>query len=193
MAKEWDIEGNAPLRPDEVTSISIKRVSWVCFRCGHKWKARIRDRVLKGNGCAKCACKQISKRRIRTLIGQRGSLAESGLQILVDWNYDRNTISPDEITSHSNKKVWWKCHVCGYEWEATISNRANGRGCPCCSHKKLVPGKNDLATTHPQLASEWHPGKNGDLTPQDVMFGQARKVWWFCPEGHSYRRRLAWY
>lgn len=34
------------------------------------------------------------------------------------------------------------------------------RGCPCCANHIAVKGKNDLATTHPQLAKEWHPTKN---------------------------------
>ena len=26
-----------------------------------------------------------------------------------------------------------------------------------------------MATTHPELAKQWHPTKNGDLTPFDVV------------------------
>jgi len=29
-----------------------------------------------------------------------------------------------------------------------------------------------------QLASEWHPTLNGELTPQNVGVGSSRKVWW---------------
>ena len=111
-------------------------------------------------------------------------------QLIEDWDWQKNTITPYSVTSHSNKKVWWKCHTCEFEWEAKICNRSNGRGCPCCAHKKLVRGKNDLATTHPDLAKEWHPTKNGNLRPCDVMHGQPRKVWWVCPAGHSYQASL---
>ena len=30
---------------------------------------------------------------------------------------------------------------------------------------KLIPSVNDLATVRPDLAKEWHPTKNGHLTP----------------------------
>lgn len=190
LAREWDYEVNAPLRPDAVTAISIKRVAWVCAKCGHKWMTRIRDRTLKGTGCDRCASKVRASKRIVTFVNNRKSLAETSPELLKDWNAQRNTIQPSEITSHSNRKIWWKCHICGYEWETKICNRSNGRGCPCCSHKKLVVGKNDLATTHPALAREWHPTQNGALTPQDVMYGQAHKVWWLCPMGHSYQATL---
>ena len=52
LAREWDYEANKPLRPDEVTAISIRRVGWICANCGHKWITRIRYRTLKGTGCA---------------------------------------------------------------------------------------------------------------------------------------------
>lgn len=32
----------------------------------------------------------------------------------------------------SDRKVWWMCDK-GHEWEATISSRTSGRGCPICS------------------------------------------------------------
>jgi hypothetical protein len=43
-----------------------------------------------------------------------------------------------------------------------------------------------MATTHPALVAEWHPTKNGDLTPADVFAGSGRKVWWLCEEGHEW-------
>ena len=32
----------------------------------------------------------------------------------------------------------------------------------------------------PEIAAEWHPQKNGNLTPADVSRGSKRKVWWQC-------------
>lgn len=43
---------------------------------------------------------------------------------------------------------------------------------------KLEKGINDLLTTHPQLSAEWHPTKNGSLTPDMVTAGSAKPVWW---------------
>ena len=64
-------------------------------------------------------------------------------------------------------------------------------GCPYCSNKKLLPGHNDLATTHPEIAKEWDYSKNGDTTPSDVMAGSNNKKYWFvCENGHSYSSTL---
>ncbi len=109
--------------------------------------------------------------------------------LLQEWDYDKNgDLTPQKVTHGCNKKVYWKCSKCKYEWQAKISNRAIlNRGCPCCMNKKVVIGINDLATTHPDIAKEWHPTENGDLTPQKVTHGCGKKVWWLCPEGHSYQ------
>ena len=61
-------------------------------------------------------------------------------------------------------------------WQAVISSRATGKNCPYCTGRRPVPGQNDLLTTHPQLASQWHPTKNGKLTPRDVSKCSGRKV-----------------
>src|SRR3990167_4522119 len=40
-----------------------------------------------------------------------------------------------------------------------------------------------LSKSHPHLAREWHPTKNGNLTPFDVTAGSHKKVWWKCLKG----------
>ena len=39
---------------------------------------------------------------------------------------------------------------------------------------------------YPEIASEWHPTKNGELKPEDFTHGSNEVVWWLCPKGHSY-------
>lgn len=52
---------------------------------------------------------------------------------------------------------------------------------------KIVRGINDLATAYPDIAAEWHPEKNGMLTPQDVMPGSDKRIWWKCRMGHEWK------
>jgi len=107
-------------------------------------------------------------------------------ELLKQWHPSKNLeLIPDTITFGSNKKVWWKCSK-GHEWVATISSRTtNQYGCPYCKGKRVIVGETDLVTTHPTLASEWHPTKNV-LTPQEVSAGSNRKIYWLCPNGHTY-------
>ena len=63
-------------------------------------------------------------------------------------------------------------------------------GCPYCAGKKVLAGFNDLATTEPEIAAQWHPALNGALTPRMVTAGSHKKVWWLCAEGHVWKAAI---
>lgn len=62
---------------------------------------------------------------------------------------------------------------------------------PFCAGREVLAGFNDLASTHPALSAQWDWEKNFDLTPQMVMVGNSRKVWWRCEKGHSWQATIA--
>jgi len=73
-----------------------------------------------------------------------------------------------------------------------LRKRVNrGQSCPTCANRIVLVGFNDLATTSPRVAAEWHPTKNGDLLPMQFVEGAARKVWWLCPAGHDWKATIA--
>ncbi len=89
------------------------------------------------------------------------------------------------MTPGSNKKVWWVCTK-GHEWLASVDSRnCRGTGCPYCSGRRVCID-NCLLTVKPGLANEWHPTKNGNLTPKDVTPGSRKKAWWICGQGHEW-------
>ena len=49
-----------------------------------------------------------------------------------------------------------------------------------------VTKENCMVTTHPELAAEFHPTKNDDLTPETVIAGTSKKLWWKCPKGDDH-------
>lgn len=46
----------------------------------------------------------------------------------------------------------------------------------------VVKKVGSFAETMPELSKEWHPTKNGDLTPNDITAGKFKPVWWLCPK-----------
>src|SRR5690606_10538448 len=92
------------------------------------------------------------------------------------------SLTPFDVLAGSNRKVWWKCPVADdHEWKVSPNQRTGvGSSCHCCRGVKVVPS-NCLATVRPDLATQWHPTKNGGLTPNDVLAGTSRMVWWKCP------------
>jgi len=115
--------------------------------------------------------------------------------LVQEWHKSKNSLTPDDIAAGGKHIIWWS-GTCSHEWEASIRDRAIKEfGCPFCSNQRLLPGYNDFATTHPQVAQEWHP-VNNTTTPQEVFAGTEKKAWWFRKEcGHeweaSIRRRAA--
>jgi len=104
-----------------------------------------------------------------------------------EWAYDRNREQPESLMPHSRKKVWWRCER-GHEWQASLDSRVSlGRDCPYCANQAIVSGGNDMATVAPEMATLWHPTRNGDLTPADVLPGSRRSAWWRCGQGHEWK------
>jgi len=115
--------------------------------------------------------------------GKKRNLEQTHPALVAEWHPTKNDeLTPQQVTYGSSKKVWWhkKCVASqpAHEWQQRISHRTDGIGCPVCSGKAVQVGVNDLGTTHPALAAEWHPTKNGELTPQQVTYGSSKKVWW---------------
>ena len=76
----------------------------------------------------------------------------------------------------------------GHSYSAVISSRAlRGSDCPYCAGSKALAGFNDLAAKAPDVAAQWHPTLNGNLTPEMVTPGSHRRVWWQCPLGHTWK------
>jgi hypothetical protein len=48
-----------------------------------------------------------------------------------------------------------------------------------------------LQTINPELAKQWHPKKNGRLTPQDVTPNSDKKAWWICGSGHEWKATIS--
>lgn len=181
LSKEWHPTKNGRITPEMVSYQSNMKVWWL-GKCGHEWYADVAHRV-SGRGCPYCSNKKV-------LVGYN-DLSTTNPNLAKEWNYKRNLgLSPQEITQGSNKKVWWVCQN-GHEWEAVISSRNRGNGCPYCSGRKLLSGMNDLATVYPLIAEEWNHEKNGDLLPCQITSRNNKKVWWKCREcGYEWETRI---
>ena len=98
-------------------------------------------------------------------------------------------LKPEDVAPMSHKRIWWK-GTAGHTWSATAANRSRGSGCPYCSGKK-VASDNNLQAVNPELAKQWHPTKNGELTAKNVTPMSNKKAWWRCPYGHEWEARVS--
>ncbi len=100
-------------------------------------------------------------------------------KIAGEWHPSKNhPLSPKNFTPGSNEKIWWICPK-NHEYRTNIISRTTGHGCPICSGN-IVDERNSLSNTHPALAQEWHPEKNGEFSPDQISRGSTKKAWWKC-------------
>ena len=178
LLRQWHPAKNGLLTPRNLSHGSKQKVWWLCDK-GHAWQAVVYMRTGSSTGCPYCAGK-------RAWPGEN-DLASQMPEVAAQWHPVKNQpLTPAEVPLGSHKKVWWLCEK-GHAWQAMVKARTSGSGCPACANRQLIPGENDLATTHPQLARQWHPAKNGALTPENVGAGTRRKVWWRCEKGHQWQ------
>lgn len=115
--------------------------------------------------------------------------------LVAEFHESRNgTRLPRDVPAGSGEMVWWRCFAGpDHEWQAqTRSRTMRGSGCTFCAHKRVATSE-ALATTHPDIAAQWHPTRNGDKTPGDFPFGSHHEAWWQCPtyKTHVWRARIS--
>ena len=203
LAAQWHPTKNGNLRPTQVTANAKKKVWWFLsydvpidypveyLRGKHfdfEWKASIGNRN-QGKGCPYLTGNAIWP--------GFNDLAATNPELAAQWHTTKNgDLKPAQATVSTDKKVWWLLsydvpidypveYLRGkhfdFEWKASINSRNRGTGCPYLAGKAVWPGFNDLATTNPELAAQWHPTKNGNLRPTQVTANSNRKVWWLYP------------
>ena len=204
LAKEWNYEKNGDLKPEDVSCGSGKKVWWKLpydvpddypvehLRGKHfefEWEASTGDRT-RGVNCPFLCQNPKTWKGFNDLATTNPSLAG-------EWDYKLNIgLTPSDVTANSGKNVWWHLQYdipndymvenlrgkrVDFRWQAAVSDRNNGNGCPFLSGKAVWPGFNDLRTTNPELAKQWHPTKNGELTAVQVTASSNKKIWWLLP------------
>lgn len=171
VADSWHPELNGNLTPFDVSAKSAFQAWWICPDCGYEWQTRVAHRA-DGKGCGRCAG-NTPDLTVR-------SLAVVNPELAAQWHPSLNgALTPSAVAAWSNHRAWWKCSA-GHEWDARVCWRSRHSGCPVCSSRRLDPEANSLTVVRPDIAAEWHPTKNGKLTPSDVFSRSNAPAWWRC-------------
>ena len=153
-----------------IAARSNRKLSWKCIK-GHQFVATVdqRTNAVDGTNCPFCVNQKIMK-GYNDLKTRFPEIARE----CFDWD-------PSEVGAGHKKKLNWKCTK-GHIYRATPESRTQKlSGCPVCAGQQILVGFNDLATTHPAIASEaegWDPTK--------VIAGTAKKLAWNCHNGHIF-------
>lgn len=152
------------------TGSSGEKKKWKCQH-GHTWEELVAQRTPPNDfGCPYCS-------------GRRAWPGFNDLKTLhPELAKEANGWDPTKVRPGSNDKKKWLCQK-GHVFEQVVANRTlQQQGCPYCSGRKVLPGFNDLATTHPELAKE-----ASGWDPKSLSAGSHSKKAWKCKLGHEYR------
>lgn len=180
VSSSWDYNKNSPFKPENFAPSSNIIVWWICSENHrHSWEAQINSRN-KGHGCPYCSGNSLTKEK---------SLAYVAPHLAKEWNYSKNKERPGKVFAHSNIPCFWDCPACKSTYDKNPNDRIAGENCPYCAGKR-VNETNSLRFSHPSLAKEWHPRKNGVLTPDNVTSGSHELIFWICERDHIYKSAI---
>lgn len=177
LSAEWHPQKNSPLTPANFSANAKQKVWWRC-RTGHEWEAAIYSRNAGGHQCPYCV--GIKATAKTCLASTHPFLAEM-------WHPTKNGgATPWNTKAGSGIKRWWQCkkdprHI----WELSPDKMKAPRKNLHCPHCR------SLGAQHPEIVHLWHPEKNGDVTPFDVLSGSGKKFWWLCSENPHHEWQLS--
>jgi hypothetical protein len=192
IAETWDYERNDPLKPEMFTYGSEQIMLWLCDE-GHDYDMSIKRRS-RGENCPYCISSSGSRRRV----GFGNDLKSLYPKIVEEyWDFEHNEIEPSKVSPGSHKRAYFKCtgqnppheKGCYFDQEIRIFVKWGVR-CPYCDGKRVGFG-NDLETHHPDITKEFHPTKNGEISPKDIHRGTSKKYWWICSDGHEWKTKVS--
>ncbi|MDI1454253.1 zinc-ribbon domain-containing protein [Streptomyces sp. ATE26] len=76
-------------------------------------------------------------------------------------------------------------------WEAATVRSAKEARAAVAARRRQDLGSRSIAARHPELVERWDAAKNEPLTPNMLTPGSNHKVWFRCPQGHSYKQAVS--
>jgi hypothetical protein len=184
LAAEWHPDRNGVVLPADVSYGSGVRCWWRCaVDATHEWRATANSRTAGKSGCPFCAGRKPSA---------TNNLRAVAPHLAAEWHDEKNGARrPEDVVAGSTRPVWWRCpRGEDHQWMAAPHDRLQSKGnCPFCLGRR-VSRQNNLAARDPELARQWHPTKNGERTPVDLVVGSNAPAWWQCARGHEWRATL---
>jgi superfamily II DNA or RNA helicase len=167
LSKLWDDKRNGTAASTLVRSF---RSAW--WRCenGHSFQRSPRS-MLSDSSCPEC-------RRSPA----KNSIAKAQPNLVPLWNTEKNgELSPSAVDIAHAGNAWWRCPK-GHDFPRPPLLMVRNPSCPVCA-----VAEKSLAATSPAVAAEWHPKRNGEVTPAQVDADHLMNAWWLCPNGHEYQ------
>jgi hypothetical protein len=168
----WDHERNDESTLQTVTVRATRRCHWVCPECARRFEAKVSDMATEP-ACPDCVARRHTQRQEQHARWKL-TLVSEVLELSKAWAEDTN---PREVMVADQRLRRFRCPKGHHPRISPL--RFLESGCPHCRAAETArTSKRWLADTLPEIASQWHPTRNGKLTPHDVVWNSKRMVWW---------------
>lgn len=174
VAEEWD---DSERLASETPPGADYYVQWKCKAAGHTWRASPFARTRMAQGCPHCHGIGSNSRRVANVP-----------DLFRWWDADSNAgVDPSTVHATSEEVVAWKCEEANHHWSERVFARTERRQeCPVCSGRIVQKGVNDVFSTHPALAAEWHDSLNEGIDMEALSSRSNLEVWWKCVHDDSH-------
>lgn len=131
LKDEYDYEKNKDIDIEHQGVNSLTVVWWRCKICGREWPTKLIARVIKdGENYTYYPCPHYNTTQ-RTL--EEVPMVAEVPWLIEFWDFEKNTMDPEETKSNLEESAHWVCRECGHHWEAEILTRYRSLGlCPKC-------------------------------------------------------------
>lgn len=170
----WDHNLNSDHDFRTATLRATRLCHWLCPDCGSSFDARVMDMTGGRHECPDCAVIRAAQdleqheKWKTTPVSEVSALAEC-------W---ANAEDPAGVMVVGS--AWPSTFVCiAGHFASAYPDTYLKRGCPSCrAAETRRTQKNWLSEVLPEIASQWHPERNGKFTPEDTVWNSKRDAWW---------------
>ncbi|WP_344617758.1 zinc-ribbon domain-containing protein [Dactylosporangium salmoneum] len=168
----WDHDANDPSSLATATVGARRDAHWRCPTCGLRFAKKVYE-MAERPVCPACAQRESEAWRAEyERLSVTPVAAVPGL--LAAW--------ADDADPH---QVMVAGSFGSYKFRCPNGHRPrldphtyHSRGCPSCKAKVTRAEPQVLAEVLPEIASQWHPARNGKYAPGNVVWNSKRNVWW---------------
>lgn len=164
----WDYELNE-VKPEYISYGTGKKYFFKCPNGIHESEQRRILDITRHNLKPYCfKCNSLGQYMIN-------SIGEESIGLY--WS-DKNTKTPFDVLHCSKENVWIKCTNASHpDYQISAMHFSRGQRCSVCCGRKILPGINDVATTHPWCVQYF---KNPDEATK-CSFGSEGRYVFKCP------------
>ncbi|GGJ22755.1 zinc-ribbon domain-containing protein [Paenarthrobacter histidinolovorans] len=170
----WDHERNEEKSFRTVTLRATRSCHWICPECRLSFSAKVLDMTAGRASCPDCSELRKAEWEIEYERWKSTPVADVP-ELAAAWadEADPRTVM---VAGHWMLRRF-RCPAGHYPRLSPLTFLQSG--CPSCRGTETRKAqKNWLANLLPEIASQWHPTRNGNLTPHNVVWDSQRTVWW---------------